>query len=49
MADITKHQPDTDDVVGGADNVDRARARRKVAQELARRVQSSQGDGKALA
>ena len=49
MADITKHQPDTKVVVGGADNVDRARARRKVAQELARRVQSSQGSGEVLA
>ena len=43
MADITKHRPDTDVVVGGTDNVERARARRQVAQELARRAQSSQG------
>ncbi|MDO4660665.1 MAG: WhiB family transcriptional regulator [Candidatus Saccharibacteria bacterium] len=49
MASVTKHQPDTDVVVGGTDNVERARARRQVAQELARRMQSSQGDGKALA
>ena len=49
MADITKHQPDTDDVVGGTDNVERARARRQVAQELARRAQSSQGGGEVLA
>ena len=43
MASVTKHQPDTDVVVGGTDNVERARARRQVAQELARRMQSSQG------